>query len=64
MTQKRVYELAHEMMLIKWAREKEILDKNPDDELARLRATEYLNDLNWLERKLKREYGVSIEMTR
>ena len=64
MTQKRVYELAHEMMLIKWAREKEILDKNPDDELAILRTTEYLNDLNWLERKLKREYGVSIEMTR
>lgn len=53
-SEKRVYELAYDMLLMNWGKEYDYLEENPDDEIAKNRVEKLWNELEQLK---KRNYG-------
>lgn len=53
MTEKRLYNLAHDMLLIKWGNEHDFLEKYPDDKIAKTREIKLWDELLELEKEMK-----------
>lgn len=53
MEEKRLYNLAHDMLLIKWENERDFLEKYPNDEVAKNREKKLWNELLELEKEMK-----------
>lgn len=55
-SEKRVYELAYDMLLMNWGKEYDYLEKNPDDEIAKNRAEKLWNELEELKREIREKF--------
>ena len=53
MKEERLYKLAHEMLLMKWSKEKDFLEKHPNNEISKSRENKLWNELLELEKGLK-----------
>lgn len=55
MEEKRLYNLVHDMLLMKWGNEYDFLEKYPDDEIAKAREKKLWNELIQLEEEMKKK---------
>lgn len=53
MGEKRLYNLAHDMLLMKWGNERDFLEKHPDAKIARDREKKLWEELLELEKEMK-----------
>lgn len=53
MEEKRLYNLAYDMLLITWGSEHDFLGKHPDDEIAKVREKKLWNELIQLREEMK-----------
>lgn len=53
MKEKRLYELAHEALLMKWGREHDFLEKYPDNEASKIIEKQLWNELIEMEDEMK-----------
>ena len=53
MTQERILQLAYNAQLEIWAKEKDILDKLPDNKISKYREQKAWNDLKEIEKMMK-----------
>lgn len=52
MKEKRLYNLAHDMLLMMWGREHDFLERTPENEIARNREEKLWNELMELEKEM------------
>lgn len=53
MEEKRLYNLAYDMLLMKWGNEHDFLEKYPNDEIAKVREEKLWNELIQLKEEMK-----------
>ena len=53
MKEKRLYNLAHDMLLMKWSNEHDFLGKHPDNEISKDNEEKLWNELMELEKEMK-----------
>lgn len=53
MKEKRLYNLAHDMLLMKWSNEHDFLEKHPDNEISKDNEGKLWNELMELEKEMK-----------
>lgn len=53
MKNERLYELAHEALLLKWGREYEFLKEHPENEIAQIREKELWNELKQIQEEMR-----------
>lgn len=53
MEEKRLYNLAHDALLMMWGREHDFLEKHPEDEISINRERKLWNELEELEKEMK-----------
>lgn len=53
MKEKRLYNLAHDMLLMKWSNEHDFLEKHPDNEISKDNEEKLWNELMELEKEMK-----------
>lgn len=52
MEEKRLYNLAHDALLMKWGRAHDFLEKYPDNEIAKIKEKKLWNELIELEEEM------------
>lgn len=53
MKEKRLYELAREMLLLKWGKEHDFLEERPNNKITKFREEKLWNELKQLEQEMK-----------
>lgn len=53
MKEKRLYELAHEALLMKWGKEHDFLEKYPNNEASKIREKQLWDELIEMEDEMK-----------
>ena len=52
MEEKRLYNLAHDALLMKWGREYDFLEKYPDNQISKIKERQLWNELIELEEEM------------